>query len=240
MPDITGMMLSTALPIIVLTIVSIVVVMIVVRRFTGPNKQLLATGETAQATVVQMWDTGVTINDNPRVGLLLEVRPANRPAYQVKTAQVVSRLQTSMYQPGQMLEVKIDPADQKKIAITAVLSSAPGMMGVPGMMGTPDMAQAMQMQQALLATEQVLQAVRSMGTPAQATVMTALDMGVRVGDNGSMMKFSLQVQPTDRPPFRAETQAAVSDASRLKYAAGNTIWVKFNPNDPSQVALDHA
>lgn len=234
MPDITGMMLSTALPIIVLTIVSIVVVMIVVRRFTGPNKQLLATGETAQATVVQMWDTGVTINDNPRVGLLLEVRPTNRPAYQVKTAQVVSRLQTSMYQPGQMLEVKIDPADQKKIAITAVLSSAPGMPG------TPDMAQAMQVQQALLATEQVLQAVRSMGTPAQATVMTALDMGVRVGDNGSMMKFSLQVQPTDRPPFRAETQAAVSDASRLKYAAGNTIWVKFNPNDPSQVALDHA
>jgi len=234
MPDITGMMLSTALPIIVLTIVSIVVVMIVVRRFTGPNKQLLATGETAQATVLQIWDTGVTINDNPRVGLLLEVHPANRPAYQVKTAQVVSRLQTSMYQPGQTLEVKVDPADQKKIAITAILS------GAPGATGTSDMAQAMQMQQALLATEQVLQAVRSMGTLAQATIMTALDMGVRVGDSGSMMKFSLQVQPTDRPPFHAETQAAVSDASRIKYQAGSTVWVKFNPNDITQVALDHA
>lgn len=234
MPDITGLFLTNALPFIVLTIVIIVVVMVFVRRLTVPDKQLLATGETAQATVVQMWDTGVTINDNPRVGLLLEVRPTNRPAYQVKTAQVVSRLQTSMYQPGQMLEVKIDPADQKKIAITAVLSSAPGMMG------TPDMAQAMQMQQALLATDQLLQAVRSMGTPAQAIIMTATDMGVRVGDSGSMMKFSLQVQPTDRPPFRAETQAAVSDASRLKYAPGNTIWVKFNPNDPTQVALDHA
>ncbi len=234
MPDITSLMLSTALPIIVLTIVSIVVVMFLVRRFTGPDKQLLATGETAQATVIQMWDTGVTINDNPRVGLLLEVHPVNRPAYQVKTAQTVSRLQTSMYQPGQTLEVKIDPADQKKVAITAILS------GAPGMAAGPDMAQAMQMQQALLATEQVLQAVRSMGIAAQATVLTALDMGVRVGDNGSMMKFSLQVQPTDRPPFRAETQAAVSDASRLKYAAGSTIWVKFNPNDPSQVALDHA
>ncbi len=233
MPDITGMMLSTALPIIVLTIVSIIVVMIVVRRFTGPNKQLLATGETAQATVVQMWDTGVTINDNPRVGLLLEVHPANRPAYQVKTAQVVSRLQTSMYQPGQTLEVKIDPADQKKVAITAILSG-----GVPGMSmpGVP----AAQIQQTLLATEQMYNAVRSMGTPAQAAVLAVTDMGVRVGDNASMMQLSVQVQPTDRPAFRAETQGAISDASRPKFQPGSTIWVKFNPNDLTQVALDHA
>ncbi len=163
MPDITSLMLGTAVPIIALTIVAIVVVMFVVRRFTGPDKQLLATGETAQATVVQIWDTGVTINDNPRIGLLLDVQPANRPAYQVKTAQTVSRLQTSMYQPGQTLEVKIDPANPKKIAITAVISG-----GMPGMAGMAPAAQVAQVQQTLLATEQMYQAVRSMGVPAQA------------------------------------------------------------------------
>ncbi len=235
MPDITSLMLSTALPIIVLTIVAIVVVMFVVRRFTGPDKQLLATGETAQATVVQIWDTGVTINDNPRIGLLLEVQPANRPAYQVKTAQTVSRLQTSMYQPGQTLEVKIDPANPKKIAITAVISG-----GMPGMAGMAPAAQVAQVQQTLLATEQMYQAVRSMGVPAQAAVLAVTDMGVRVGDAASMMKVSVQVQPTDRPAFQAETQGAISDASRPKYQPGSTVWVKFNPNDLTQVALDHA
>ncbi len=232
MPDITSLMLSTAVPIIVLTIVSIVVVMFVVRRMTGPNKQLLATGETAQATVLQMTDTGMRINDNPRVSLLLEVRPANRPAYQVEVKQVISMLQASQYQPGQLLEVKIDPSDQKKVAITAVLSG-----GVPGMMGA---AQVAQMQQTLLATEQMYNAVRTMGVPAQAAILAVTDMGVRVGDSASMMKVSVQVQPTDRPAFRAETQGAISDASRAKYQPGSTVWVKFNPNDLTQVALDHA
>jgi hypothetical protein len=232
MPNITNLMLSTALPIIIFTIVTIVVVMFIVRRFTGPDKQLLATGETAQATVMQIWDTGVSINDNPRVGLLLEVHPANRPAYQVKTAQTVSRLQTSLYQPGQTLEVKIDPNDQKKIAITAVISS-----GTPGM---APVAQVAQIQQTLLATEQMYNAVRSMGVAAQAAVLAATDMGVRVGDTASIMKLSVQVQPTDRPAFQAETQGAISDASRAKYQPGSTVWVKFNPNDLTQVALDHS
>jgi hypothetical protein len=235
MPDITGLMLGTAVPIIVLTIVAIVVVMFVVRRFTGPDKQLLATGETAQATVVQIWDTGVTINDNPRIGLLLEVQPANRPAYQVKTTQTVSRLQTSMYQPGQTLEVKIDPANPKKIAITAVING-----GAPATAGMASAAQAAQIQQTLLATEQMCQAVRSMGVPAQAAVLAVTDMGVRVGDAASMMKVSVQVQPADRPAFKAETQGAIADTSRPKYQPGSTVWVKFNPNDLTQVALDHA
>ena len=155
MPDITSLMLGTAVPIIVLTIVAIVVVMFVVRRMTGPDKQLLATGETAQATVLQISDTGMRINDNPRVSLLLEVRPANRPAYQVEVKQVISMLQASQYQPGQLLEVKIDPNDQKKVAITAVIGG-----GVPGA------DQMAQMQQTLLATEQMYNAVRTMGVPA--------------------------------------------------------------------------
>jgi hypothetical protein len=54
-----------------------------------------------------------------------------------------------------------------------------------------------------------------------------------------MMKVSVQVQPTDRPAFQAETQGAISDIWRPKYQPGSTVWVKFNPNDLTQVALDH-
>lgn len=56
------------------------------------TQQLLATGEPAQARVLQLQDTGTTVNDNPQIEVLLEVRPANRPPYQVQTQCFVSRL----------------------------------------------------------------------------------------------------------------------------------------------------
>ncbi len=233
MPDVTSMILGTALPIIVITIVALIVAMIVVRRLTGntaANRQLLATGETAQATILQMSDTGMRINDNPRVSLLLEVHPANRPAYQVEIKQVISMLQASQYQPGQQLEVKIDPADPKKVVISAILAGAAGMPA----------ANAQQMEQMLLAQEQTYNAVRSMGEAAPATIISATDMKIRVNDQGSMMRFRLLVQPNGRPVFQAETQGAIGDVARTKYQPGSTIWVKFNPNDQTQVALDHS
>lgn len=238
MPDITSMILGTALPIIVITIVGIVVAMIFVRRLTGntaANRQLMATGETAQATILQMTDSGMRINDNPRVSLLLEVRPANRPAYQVEIKQVISLLQASQYQPGQQLEVKIDPADPKKVVISAILAGAGGMIA-----GMPAAANAQQVEQMLLAQEQAYNAIRSMGEAAQATIMSATDMNIRVNDQGSMMRFLLLVQPNGKPSFQAETQGAIGDVARTKYQPGSTIWVKFNPNDQTQVALDHS
>ncbi len=237
MPDITSTILGTAVPIIILTIVIIVVAMIFVRRLTGntaANRQLMATGETAQATVLQMSDTGMRINDNPRVSLLLEVHPANRPAYQVEIKQVISMLQASQYQPGQQLEVKIDPADPKKVVISAILAGA----NLPGAVSSA--ANAQQVEQMLLAQEQMYNAVRSMGEAAQATIMSVTDMNIRVNDQASMMRFHLLVQPTGKPPFQADTQGSIGNAARAKYQSGCTIWVKFNPNDLTQVALDHS
>jgi hypothetical protein len=234
MPDVTSMILGTAIPIIVITIVGIVVAMIFVRRLTGntaANRQLMATGETAHATVLHMQDTGMRINDNPRVSLLLEVRPANRPAYQVEIKQVISLLQASQYQPGQQLEVKIDPADPKKVVIAAILAGAGGMASA---------ANAQQVEQMLVAQEQMYNAVRSMGEAAQATIMAVTDMNIRVNDQGSMKRFQLLVQPTGKLPFQAETQGAIGDVARDKYQEGRTIWVKFNPNEQTQVALDHS
>ena len=237
MPDITSMMLGTAVPIIVITIIAIVVAMIFVRRLTGntsANRQLLATGESAPATIVQMSDTGMRINDNPRVSLVLEVHPATRPAFRVEVKQVISMLQASQYQPGQQVEVKFDPANPQKVVIAAIISGASGMPG--GMPGT----NAQQVEQMLLTQEQTYNAIRSMGEGAQATILAVTDMNVRVNDQASMKRLQLVVQPTNKPSFQAETQGAISDVARDKYQPGKTVWVKFNPNDLTQVALDHS
>ena len=41
-------------------------------------KELSTTGEAAQAEILKVWDTGMTINDDPVVGFLLEVHPEGK------------------------------------------------------------------------------------------------------------------------------------------------------------------
>jgi hypothetical protein len=97
-----------------------------------------------------------------------------------------------------------------------------------------------QMESTLLAKEQVYNRVRATGEQAPAKILSMMDTGIRIGDNASMLHFNLEVFPNGRPSFRAETQNAIADTSRPKYIPGATVYVKFDPNDPTQVALDHA
>ncbi len=66
--------LSVILPIVFgigITVIVLVWVRKFMRTMTGAN---LKDGMPAQATILRIWDTGTTINDNPVVGFLLEVR----------------------------------------------------------------------------------------------------------------------------------------------------------------------
>ncbi len=227
----------TALFIIIPIVIAIVVIFFVVRMTRGLSAGSVKNGVTAQATIVRTWDTGTTINDNPVVGFALNVTPSTEPAFQTEMKQIVSRIQIGAFLPGATVQVMYDPSDHKKVKIQSVLGM-PG-TGAPGMMGAPA-GNPQQIEQMLLAKEQTFNAIRSMGEAAQATILNATDMNIRVNDAASMMTLRLEVHPTNRPVFQAETQGAISDVARAKYAAGQTIWVKFNPNDLTQVALDHS
>jgi hypothetical protein len=74
-------------------------------------------GVTAQAKVIKVWDTGVSINDNPQVGLLLEISPMGSNPFQAEAKTVVSRLNAALVQPGVAAEVKYDPKKPKRIQI---------------------------------------------------------------------------------------------------------------------------
>jgi len=91
-------------------------------RMTGEAdaKQIRAVGVSAQATVVQIWDTGVTVNDDPVVGFLLDVAPEGRPAFQARTKALVSRLAVPRVQPGAQLRVMFDPKDTTRVALDPI------------------------------------------------------------------------------------------------------------------------
>ena len=78
---------------------------------------------TAPARVLKVRDTGVSINDNPQVGLLLEVTPLTEAAFQAEGKLVVSRLNAALVQPGVAAEVKYDPRNRARLQIVGLTLS---------------------------------------------------------------------------------------------------------------------
>ena len=83
----------------------------------GEAREIRALGQPAQAKVLKIWDTGITVNNDPVVGFLLEVRPDDRPPYQAETTALISRLDIPQIQPGAVLPVKFDPNDPGRVAL---------------------------------------------------------------------------------------------------------------------------
>ena len=81
------------------------------------SNKLLTTGVPAQARVMQLADTGVRLNDNPQVKLVLEVHPMGQSPYQVEVSSFISMIKLAQVQPGQMVNVRYDPADPSKVAL---------------------------------------------------------------------------------------------------------------------------
>ncbi|MCP4657743.1 MAG: hypothetical protein GY856_20235 [bacterium] len=93
--------------------------MSLVDGLTGEDEaqEIRAVGVSAQAKVLEIWDTGVTVNENPVVGFRLEVYPQDGPPYEAETKALISRLDIPRIQPGAMLPVKFDPEDPQRVAL---------------------------------------------------------------------------------------------------------------------------
>jgi hypothetical protein len=90
------------------------------------RKQLLATGKPGRATILHVTDTGVTINNSPRVRIQARIEVAGEPAIEAKTAMMVSRL--SVPRAGEVYAVRFDPKNPNDFILTGS-SSEPGSSG---------------------------------------------------------------------------------------------------------------
>jgi putative oligomerization/nucleic acid binding protein/uncharacterized protein DUF3592 len=90
------------------------------------HNRLRANGETAEAIILDIQETGVRVNRQPRVKITLEVRPSLRSAYQATTHKIVSYFEISKYQPGSVMEVKFDPNHLQNVVIIGPRASAWG------------------------------------------------------------------------------------------------------------------
>jgi hypothetical protein len=89
-------------------------------RMSGVSnaKDLQATGVAAPAEILRIWDTGITVNKDPVIGMDVLVRPADRPPYEAKIEKsLISRLDVPQFQPGQVIQVRFDPKEPGRVAI---------------------------------------------------------------------------------------------------------------------------
>lgn len=236
------------IPIVVVVIIAVVFGLVFLPMIRGSmrSSKLMQTGVSAQAQILKVWQTGMSVNDQPQLGLLLQVQPTDgTPSFQAEAKKVVPLVQIPQFQPGGVLEVKYDPANPKEVAIAAILTGGMGMMG--GMqMGAPAMMAAPAMNPQ--ATEQMLMQLQAMheqviknGAQAPAKVVQYMPMNITVNGNNPVVNLMLEVQPASGAPFNAMVQGVpVAEASIPKYQPGQMITVRYMPNDQLQVAVEHS
>jgi hypothetical protein len=106
--------------IIIVVIISAVIVFCFWFFFWSEAKRfnILKRGVPAEATILEVKETGITLQSNyPVAKLLLEVRPREGEPYQAWTKCAVNRFDIPAFQPGAMVRVVIDPRHPKRVAV---------------------------------------------------------------------------------------------------------------------------
>jgi len=120
---------------IIFPAVILVFIFSIIRKTRKDKDNLLKTGEPAKARILSVSDTGVTVNNNPRIALQLEVTPQKGVSFNVKIHTLISRLQPMPYQPGMILQVRYDPNNLKSVAIESSGESVADSSGIENTAG---------------------------------------------------------------------------------------------------------
>jgi hypothetical protein len=82
------------------------------------NADLLNDGLPTQATILKMWQTGTVFNNNPQIGLHLQIQsPDDGSIYEVETKVVLPQFMVVKCQEGATMPVKVDPNDRNRVAL---------------------------------------------------------------------------------------------------------------------------
>lgn len=94
-------------------------VMGMIDRMTGEDQANLIrkSGTAATARVLELRDTGMTLNQNPIVSMRVEVHADGLEPFEATMKALVGRLDVPLVQPGAVLPVKFDPHDHTRVAL---------------------------------------------------------------------------------------------------------------------------
>jgi hypothetical protein len=105
------------IPVLVLSLAVPAIFIVKLLRGSAERSRILRQGIPAQATILQIWETGVRVNDSPQVGFRVSVLPPSGVPYETQTVMVVSQLMIPRIQPGSVVRAKLDPANPNNVAL---------------------------------------------------------------------------------------------------------------------------
>lgn len=184
------------------------------------KRNILENGTQAQAIVLGVRDTGVTINENPRVELTLQVQPEGQPPFEAKKKVTVSRV--SIPRPGDGYWVRFDPSNPTEIEfdkdkVSQMNAAAEAQVAEAAASQVP----ADLLQNGTLGRGSCVSVEK---TPMGTLVDCSLTVGVRLVDG--------------TPSYRASTRISLSPENADKLIPGQTLFtVRADPNDHSLIAL---
>jgi len=196
------------------------------------TNRLQKTGLPGTARILEVKDTGVTINNNPQVKLILEVKNALGQKYTTHCRVLVSRINPGAYQPGMEIPVKIDPKNEMNVVID--FSG-----GAQSSLGTGQPKSEM-LKEELEQMQKDNEVISLSGKPARAIIKKYTWLGNYVNGNNPYVELELEVLPDNYPSFPGKAKGVIAEASVNKYQPGQEIFVKYDLYDNSKVVIDHS
>jgi len=134
-----GMLLTGGIFVIVGGTLAVIGFMI--NRGAGATDDVLATGVSGTATLTGVTQTGMYLNEQPRIKMDMLVQLPGQTPYAAEHSEFVPLILLSRVQPGATLPVKVNPAQPGKVVIdwqSLSSVSVPAMaMAAPGLMAPP-------------------------------------------------------------------------------------------------------
>jgi len=96
---------------LVITAAAIAIPIYYFRNQRKRAEALMAVGTQGEATVLSLQDTGMFINNNPRVTLQLEIQMPYGAPYQITKTMTVPLIRLSQIQVGSKVQVMVDMSD---------------------------------------------------------------------------------------------------------------------------------
>jgi hypothetical protein len=200
----------------------------VINKLDGVSQaqELHKSGVLAESTILEIWETGTTVNDDPVVGFLLEVHPRDGDVYRAKTKLLISRLAIPQIQPGAVVPVRYDAANRPRVSLD--LNSAAGFMATTAPTPPPPAVEVEAERRRLLET----------GVAGNATILECHPLGLFDADGRPVYDLLLSIDVPGRAPRRGPTRVGVTRDPEHWFHTGQQLPIKADPADPIRFAVD--
>lgn len=173
--------------------------------------------------------TGMSINDIPQLAITFTAELDDDSIHRGTTKKLVDPLHAMHVQKGAKARFHYDPED---------LSNFEFFLGFEESHGS-SVAAAIRDQQTLQ------DRLAEVGLVGRATIRELTETKVEINEEGLMVVLAVTVAPTPTPgertpaePFDAEFVCAVAYSRLDNYRPGKQIWVRYDAENPTIVALD--